>query len=63
MPEKATKHPLNVTDADWSSEKPQNLRGEGFLEIVRLDGEVLACADLPPESAIVHADPPCEARN
>lgn len=62
MPEKATKHHLNVIGANWSSEKPQSWRGYGFSEIIRRDGEVLACSHHLLGSDIVYADLPCEAQ-
>lgn len=59
MPEKAVKHHLNVIGANWSSEKPQSWRGYGFSEIIRSDGEVLACTHRLLGSDIVYADLPC----
>ncbi len=63
MPEKASDHHLNILVANWSADKEQKWRGYGFSEVIRADGQVLACSHSLYGSTIVYARLPVATRN
>lgn len=63
MPEKASEHHMHILVANWSADKEQKWRGYGFSEVIRADGQVLACAHSLYGSTIVYARLPVAARN